>query len=73
MGEDAISNVFHEKLDQEMKSYQTTLSQTLDTFNHGINHYSRRMQESLNGVDYFPVNELMNVHQRIRNEAISQV
>lgn len=73
MGDDAISNVFREKLEQDLNNYQATSSQTLDSFNHWINHYNHRMQESLNGVDYFPLNDFINVHQNIKNEAISQV
>lgn len=73
MGEDAISNVFRDKLEQDLNGYQTTMSQTLDSFNQWMNHYSHRMQESLNGVQYFALNDFTNVNQNIRNEAISQV
>lgn len=73
MGEDAISHVFREKLEQDMNGYQTTMSQTLDSFNRAMHHYDQRMLESLNGVQYFPLNDFVNVQQNIRNEATSQV
>lgn len=73
MGDDEISNEFRGKLEQDLNNYQSVLSQTLDSFNHCPNDYSRRMQESLNGVEYFSLSEFMSFHQNIRNEAIAKV
>lgn len=73
MGDDEISNGLRAKLEQDLNNYQSILNQILDSFNHSPNEYSRRMQESLNGVEYFGLNEFMGLHQNIRNEAISQV
>lgn len=73
MGDDEISNGSRAKLEQDLNNYQSVLSQTLDSFNHCRNEYSRRMQESLNGVEYFSLNEFMTAHQNIRNEVIAQV
>lgn len=73
MAEDEISNAFREKLEQDLNSYQTTTSQTLESFNHWSHHYSNQMQASLDAVDYMRLSDFSNRHQNLRNEAISQV
>lgn len=73
MGDDEISTGSFGKLDQDLNNYQSALTQTLDSYNNCPNHYSRRMQESLNGVEYFSLDEFTSLHQNIRNEAIAQV
>lgn len=73
MGEDQISNRFRAKLEQDLNNYQMGMSQTLDSFNHWSNHYSHRMQDSLNGVEYFSENDFVRLRDSVRNEAISKV
>lgn len=73
MGEEDISSGFRAKLEQELNNFQAVMAQTLDSFNHWSNHYSQRMQDSLNGVEYLSGVDFLNLHQNIRSEAISQV
>lgn len=73
MGEDEISNAFRGKLEQDLNNFQITLCQVLDSINQWSNHYSHRMQESLNGVGYRSPDDLMGLHQTVRDEVVSQV
>lgn len=73
MGDDEISNEKRSKLEQDLNNYLSIMDQTLNSFSHCPNHYSHRMQESLNGVEYFSLGDFMSLHLNVKNEAISQV
>jgi len=72
MGDDEISNGSRAKLELDLNNFQSGMSQTLDAFNHWSNHYNNRMQESLNGVEYFSAGDFSSFHQNLKNEAVSQ-
>lgn len=73
MGDDEISNTFRTKLEQKLNEFQSVMTQTLESFSRNSQHYSDKMQSTLNGVNYFSATDLINHHQGARNEAISQV
>lgn len=73
MGDDEISSSFRVKLEENLKKFQTIMSQTLDTFDHSTKYYNNKMQTSIDGVAYLSDGDFSNIHQKARNEAISQV
>lgn len=73
MGDADISNSFREKLDHNLKNFNTALLEMLEKFNERQNHYTNSMQSSLDHVEYFRPDDFIGIHQRVKNEAMSQV
>ncbi|XP_055323105.1 atlastin-like [Sitodiplosis mosellana] len=72
MGDGDISNSFRGRLDQNLNNFQSALIGTLEIFNQRQNHFTNSMQSSLDRVEYFRSDEFVNLHQRVKNEAMSQ-
>lgn len=73
LGDEDISKSFREKLTQNLENFHSGLSKTLDRFNERQNHYINSMQSSLDQVEYLRQDDFMKHHQRVKNEALSQV
>lgn len=73
MGDADISNDFREKLRQNLDNFSSALSTTLEAFNARQNQYINSMQSALDQVEYFRYDDFIKLHQRVKNEALSQV
>jgi len=72
MGDDEISKKFRDDLHQNFKEFQLKITQTLELLSQQSKEYNDKMQESLNRAEYFGLGGLMRLHQKTRNETISQ-
>ncbi len=68
-----MSKSYREKLDRNLNSFHTALVGMLEKFNERLNHYINSMQSALDQVEYFQPYEFFDLHQRVKNEAKSQV
>lgn len=68
-----MSKEFRAKLEQDLNEFQSLMSITLEAYHLCLQHYTDKMQTSLNGVEYINALDFTNLHQTVKNEALSQV
>lgn len=73
MGNAEISSSCREKLTHSLDNFHSILSRTIETNIGCETHYSNSMQTSLDQVEYFRQDDFVNLHQRVKSEAVAQV
>lgn len=73
MGDEAISNGFRAKLEQDLNEYQSLMSITLEAYHLCVQHYADKMQASLNEIEFYSPLEFTKLHQNMKSRAFLQV
>lgn len=74
MGDDEISGSFRQKLDRDLKAFQSSVIKTLQLFNDNLQFHTNSMQTSLDeNAEYFKPTQLSELHERTKRISISKV
>lgn len=73
MGDDEISKEFRDRFDRNLTEFQSIVTKTLESYSRSPKHYTVKMQQSFNEVDYFTLADAMILHVEMKDAAISQV
>lgn len=73
MGDAELSNLYREKLKQDLDNMQAVLVALLDSSKKSSQQYVDSMQNRINEQEYLNLDEFMKIHREMKGEAIKQV
>lgn len=74
MGDDDISGGVREKYEHDLYNFESMVNITFSIYKDCIENYNESMTRSLDEVEnYLKPNELLNLHEQMENNSMSQV
>lgn len=72
MGDDEISGVYREKLEQNLNELRGSMTGVMDLYTQNLQHYVDSIQGSLNQNEYFTGVDFIKLHQNTKSQTLTQ-